>query len=286
MRIDAHQHFWKYEPAQYPWIQPPADEVSRSKLPNPIRRDFLPRDLKPLLDKAGIGGCVTVQARQSLGESRWLLSLAVQHSFIRGVVGWVDLRSVIVTEQLGELVNDPRFVGVRHVVQDEPNDRFMLAAEFLRGIDVLREFDLAYDILIYARQLPAAIQLVKRFPLQRFIADHIAKPAIKRRAVSPWSEHIRQLAQFPNVFCKISGMVTEADWRGWRKEDFNEYLDVAFDAFGPARLMYGSDWPVCLLAADYRQVHDIVANYCSRLSISEQEQVFGGTARRAYRLQC
>ena len=198
MRIDAHQHFWKYEPAQYPWIQSHWS----------IRRDFLPGDLKPLLDEAGINGCVAVQARQSLEESGWLLSLATQHFFIKGVVGWVDLRCVEVVAQLDKLVNDRRFVGVRHIVQNEPNDGFMLTPEFLRGISALRDFDLAYDILIYARQLPAAIQLVKRFPRQRFIVDHIAKPDIKRGIFSPWSEHIRQLAQFPNVFCKISGMVT------------------------------------------------------------------------------
>jgi len=274
MRIDAHQHFWKYEPAQYPWIR--ADW--------PIRRDFLPPDLQPLLAKARLDGCVAVQARQSLEETRWLLSLAAQHSFIKGVVGWVDLRSEQVRDQLAQFARHPRFVGVRHVVQDEPDDSFMLRREFLRGMTCLQDFALAYDILIYARQLPAAIQLVKRFPKQRFVVDHIAKPQIAAGRLSPWTGHIRQLAQHPNVTCKVSGMVTEAPWKNWKQQDFTPYLDTVFEAFGPSRLMYGSDWPVCLLAAGYQEVYDLAATYCSRLSPSEQQQVFSTTACRFYRL--
>ena len=274
MRIDAHQHFWNYEPAQYPWIRPHW----------PIRRSFLPPDLQPLLAHAKLYGCVAVQARQTLEESRWLLSLTTQHPFIKGVVGWVDLRSEHVADQLAQLRRHPRLVGVRHIVQNEPDDSFMLRPDFLRGIGALQAFALVYDILIFARQLPAAIQLVRRFPHQRFVLDHIAKPEIAVQRLSPWAEHIRQLAQYPNVVCKVSGMVTEADWKNWAPGHFRPYLDTIFEAFGPARLMYGSDWPVCLLAASYPRVYDLAADYCARLSSGEQELVFGGTAQRFYRL--
>jgi L-fuconolactonase len=274
MRIDAHQHFWKYEPAQYPWIRPHW----------PIRQSFLPPDLEPLLARAKLDGCVAVQARQSLEESRWLLSLVSEHPIIKGVVGWVDLRSEDVPDQLAPLSNHPRFVGVRHIVQNEPDDSFMLRPKFLRGISYLQTFDLVYDILIFARQLPAAIQLVRRFPNQRFVVDHIAKPQIAAQKIFPWSEHMRQLAQYPNVVCKVSGMVTEADWQNWKPEHFRGYLEVIFEAFGARRIMYGSDWPVCLLAGRYERVYDLAAAWSSSLSSSEQEMVFGGTAQRFYRL--
>jgi L-fuconolactonase len=274
MRVDAHQHFWKYEPAQYPWI--------RSHWP--IRRSFLPADLQPLLAAAKIDGCIAVQARQSFEESRWLLSLSNEHSFIKGVVGWVDLRSQRVADHLAQLSSHPRFVGVRHIVQDEPDESFMLRPGFLRGINCLQAFDLAYDILIYAHQLPAAIQLVTRFPNQRFVVDHIAKPRIAARRLFPWRDHMRQLAQHPNVACKVSGMVTEADWQNWKPEHFRPYFEVVFGAFGASRIMYGSDWPVCVLASSYQRVYDLAAGYCSGMSAAEQKLVFGETARRFYRL--
>jgi len=274
MRIDAHQHFWKYDPAQYPWIRPDW----------PIRRDFLPGDLEPLLKKAKMEGCVAVQARQDIDESNWLLSLAAQHTFIKGVVGWIDLRSPHIDKHLIAFANHPRFVGVRHVVQNERDDEFMLRTEFVRGISRLKDFDLGYDLLIYARQLPAAIRLVRKFPQQRFVLDHIAKPLIKMGTLSPWREQIRELATAPNLYCKISGMVTEADWANWRVEDFAPYLDVVFGAFSADRLMYGSDWPVCLLGARYERVYDIAASYCGQFSSAEQQLVFGKTAAGFYRL--
>jgi len=274
MRIDSHQHFWRYEPAQYPWI--------RSDWP--LRRNFLPKHLAPLLRGRALDGCVAVQARQSLEETRWLLGLASEHSFIKGIVGWVDLRSENLTEQLTAFANHPRFAGVRHVVQDEPDNNFLLRRKVVRGIGELRFFDLAYDLLIYPHQLPAAIQLVRKFPGQRFVLDHMAKPYIKRKGLWPWAAHIGELAQCSNVFCKVSGMVTEADWSRWKNADFTPYLDVIFEAFTPRRIMYGSDWPVCLLSAGYERVCDLVADYCQRLSSAEQDRVFGGTAAEFYHL--
>ena len=223
-----------------------------------------------------------MQARQSAEESRWLLELAEHHAIIKGVVGWVDLRAARVGEKLAALARHPRFVGVRHVVQDEPDDDFMLGADFLRGIGVLRAHRLTYDILIHPRQLPAAIALAKRFPDQPFVLDHIAKPPIKAGTLSPWREQIRELAQAPNVLCKVSGMVTEADMKAWKPADIRPYLDVVFEAFGEDRLMYGSDWPVCLLAAEYAQVFALVRDYLAPLSAEAQAKVLGGNAARFY----
>lgn len=274
MTIDSHQHFWKYTPAEYPWMKPEW----------PIRRDFLPPDLAPLLRAAGLDGCVAVQAQQTVAEARWLLSLADAHPIIKGVVGWVDLQSDRVEEQLGELARHPRFVGVRHVVQDEPDDNFMLRPAFQRGIGKLRQFNLAYDLLVFPKQLPAAIQLVANFPEQRFVLDHIAKPFIRDGTISPWREQIRELAKAPNVWCKVSGMVTEAKWDGWRAEDFRPYLDVVFEAFGVERLMFGTDWPVATLAGSYEQVHRLAADYTRGLSAEARGRFFGGAAAEFYRL--
>ena len=272
MKLDAHQHFWSYDAAQYPWI--PKGSA--------LHRDWLPGDLAPLLGAAGLDGCIAVQARQSAEESRWLLELAEHHAIIKGVVGWVDLRAARVGEKLAALARHPRFVGVRHVVQDEPDDDFMLGADFLRGIGVLRAHRLTYDILIHPRQLPAAIALAKRFPDQPFVLDHIAKPPIKAGTLSPWREQIRELAHAPNVLCKVSGMVTEADMKAWKPADIRPYLDVVFEAFGEDRLMYGSDWPVCLLAAEYAQVFALVRDYIAPLSPEAQAKVLGGNAARFY----
>lgn len=272
MKLDSHQHFWAYDATQYPWIPKGS----------PLHHDWLPADLAPLLAQAGLDGCIAVQARQSLGESRWLLSLAEQSDIIKGVVGWVDLQSEQVVEQLSEFSPHTKFVGVRHVVQDEPEDDFMLRPNFLRGISQLKQFDLTYDILIYPKQLPTAIQLAQRFPDQPFVLDHIAKPFIKTGVVSPWREQVRELAQLPNVCCKVSGMITEADHAHWKVDDFTPYLDVVFEAFGENRLMYGSDWPVCLFAGEYPRMFALVNDYTRQLSDTARAKFFGDNAAKFY----
>ena len=274
-RIDAHQHFWRYNPAQHAWM---TEEMAA------IRKNFLPPDLKLLLDRVGFTGCVVVQVRQSLEETRWLLELAGRYDFILGVVGWVDLRSPELPDQMREFAGREKLVGVRHIVQDEPDDEFMFREGFQRGIRLLAEFDLAYDVLIYPRQLPAALRLLEKFPSQLFVLDHIAKPPIAEGALEPWATHIRRLAQAPNLYCKLSGMVTEARWQAWREDDFRPYLDIVFEAFGPARLMIGSDWPVCTLAASYEGAMGIVMNYIKPLSTAEQEGILGANCVRFYKL--
>ncbi len=272
MQLDSHQHFWYYDAQQYPWIPKGS----------PLQRDWLPNDLAPLLARAGLDGCVAVQARQTVEESRWLLTLADHAPIIKGVVGWVGLRSDKAEEQLAELSKHPKFVGVRHVVQDEPDVNFMLRPEFLHGVGRLQHFKLTYDILIYPKQLPAAIELVKRFPEQPFVLDHIAKPFIKDGIVSPWRELIRELARSPHVFCKVSGMITEADHANWKPSDFKPYLDVVFEAFGEDRLMFGSDWPVCLLAGSYERVFALVDDYTRQLTREARAKFFGDNAARFY----
>lgn len=274
MRIDSHQHFWRYSAEQYPWIQPDW----------PIRRDFLPADLEPLINAADIDGSIAVQARQSLEETRWLLELADHSPLIKGVVGWVDLCSPEVGQQLERFATHPKLVGVRHVVQDEPDDNFMLGEAFQRGLAALKPFGLTYDILIYPKQLPAAIRLVEKFSDQPFVLDHIAKPLIKDGRLDPWCEQIRNLAKFPNCCCKISGMVTEAAWAGWQADDFKAYLEVVAGAFGIDRLLYGSDWPVCLLAGGYERVHGLAAGFAKQFSPADQARFFGGTAVKFYNL--
>jgi len=275
MRIDAHQHFWRYNPDEYGWID---DSMST------LRRDFLPADLKPELDRAGFDACVAVQARQTVEETRWLLELAAAAPFMAGVIGWVDLRASHVRDQLNELAKNPKLLGIRHVLQGEADDRFMLQPDFLRGIAALEEFGLTYDILIFPRHLPVAMEFVRRFPQQRFVLDHLAKPLIKDRTLQPWGSHIRELAKFSNIFCKLSGMVTEADWKAWKPEHFAPYLDVALESFGPERLMIGSDWPVCKVAASYLQVTELVIEYLDRYPREARESILGGTARSFWRL--
>jgi L-fuconolactonase len=275
MRLDSHQHFWAYSAADYPWIGPGMERLAR---------DYLPTDLAPLLAAEGIDGSVAVQARQSVEESRWLLELAAAQPLVKGVVGWVDLRSDRVGDDLHTLAADPKFVGVRHVVQDEPDPRFVLGSEFVHGLRQLKHHGLTYDLLLYPNQLPAAIELVGLLPEQPFVVDHLAKPRITSGEREEWARDIRALARHDNVCCKVSGMVTEAVWKGWKQDDFTPYLDVVLEAFGPQRLMVGSDWPVCLLAGEYPEVAAIPRAYFSRLSAAEQAMIHGGTAVRFYGL--
>ena len=276
MRIDAHQHYWIYNPHEYGWI----DDSMQT-----IRRDFLPDDLTPELSRAGFDGSILVQTRQSLEETQWLLELAAQAPTILGVVGWVDLCAPNVHAQLKALAGNPKLVGIRHIVQGEPDDNFLLREDFLRGISILEEFDLAYDILIYPRHLQVAAKFVQRFPRQRFVLDHMAKPPIKSGEIRSWAEGIRRLATFPNVFCKISGLVTEADRHHWMPEQIAPYIDVAFESFGPDRLMIGSDWPVCLVAASYERAIGVAKQYLERGSPEERQAVMGGSAQRFWRLK-
>lgn len=276
MRIDAHQHFWKYRADEYGWID---DSMSA------LRRDFLPDDLEPELKRAGFDACVAVQAQHSVSETEWLLSLAEQNPFIAGVVGWVDLRAEDASQQLAQLAENPKLLGIRHVVQGEPDDRFLLRPDFLRGVGELQQFDLTYDILIYPKHLVVAAEFVEQFPTQRFVLDHLAKPFIKKGELEPWASDLRRLARHPNVFCKLSGMVTEADWKAWKSQHFVPYLETALECFGPERLMTGSDWPVCMAAAvSYKQVMDLVQNFLTRYPGDVADQILGRTAQKFWRL--
>ncbi len=274
MRIDAHQHFWRYDPADYAWID---DSMAA------LRRDFLPEHLAPLLGVQGFDGCVAVQARQTPAENDFLLGLADAAPCVRGVVGWVDLCDPRVGGELDRLRARPKLVGLRHIAQTEPDD-FLLRRDFRRGIAALEPRGLVYDVLVFARQLPAASDLVRAFPEQRFVVDHLAKPEIAAGRLEPWATQLRELARAPNAWCKLSGLVTEADWKTWLPSDFTPYLEVALEAFGAERLMLGSDWPVCTLAAPYAAAVGVVREFIARCSESEQDAVLGGNAARCYRL--
>jgi L-fuconolactonase len=273
-KIDAHQHFWRYDPAQYGWID---DSMAA------LRKDFLPVDLKPELQRAGIDACIAVQARQSLEETRWLLELADANPFIAGVVGWVDLQAEDVREQLEALAPSSKLVGIRHIVQAEADDRFLLNPSFCRGVSMLEDVELAYDILIYPRHLGVASEFVSRFTRQRFVVDHLAKPDIRHGEIDEWERGIRALAEFPHVSCKVSGLITEADWGRWTERDLQPYLDVVADAFGPGRLIAGSDWPVCTVAGDYSRTMAVLEHYLSDRPERERSAVMGGNAMRFYK---
>jgi L-fuconolactonase len=275
MKIDSHQHFWRYDPVRDQWIN---DQMAV------LKRDFLPQDLSQELKASGMDGCVAVQADQSEKETLFLLELAEKNEIIRGVVGWVDLSAPNVAERLEFFSNYDQLCGFRHIVQAEPDDRFMLREPFLRGIEHLGEFGFTYDILIYTHQFPAAIELVSKFPYQPFVLDHLGKPPIIGKQFQPWAQHIKALASNRNVYCKVSGMVTEADWQHWQADDFKPYLDLLFQTFGVERLMFGSDWPVCLLAGSYSKVVELVANYTQKLTVLEQKKLFGLNAMRFYGL--
>ncbi len=275
MIIDAHQHFWKYDPIRDAWI----DDTMEV-----IRNDFFPEHLAPVFKAHGIDGCVAVQADQSEKESAFLLDLAAKHDFIKGVVGWTDLRSPDIHAQLAHYASFPRMKGFRHIVQGEPDPMFLLRDDFCHGILALAQYDFTYDILVYPKQLPAVEQFVQRFPEQRLIIDHLAKPNFKTGELAEWAASMKEIAKSPNVYCKVSGLVTEADWQHWEARHFAPFLDIALEAFGANRLVYGSDWPVCLLAAEYGEVKGIITAFISQLSTTEQQQIMGGNAITFYHL--
>lgn len=275
MRIDAHQHFWRYNEVRDSWI---TDDMSV------IQKNFLPEDLKPVLKANGIDGSIIVQSDQSKEENVFQLANALQHNFIKGVVGWVDLQADDLTAHLEYYKEFKKLKGFRHVLQGEQQRDFMLRPNFKRGIGKLKAFGYTYDILIFPDQLKYTIDFVKAFPDQSFVLDHLAKPNIKDGKIEEWKKDIETLASFDNVFCKVSGMVTEANWKGWVKEDFSPYLDVVVESFGTTRLMYGSDWPVCLVAGSYEQIFDLVKDYFSAFSQAEQDLIFGKNAGRFYNL--
>lgn len=275
MKIDSHHHFWRYDPIEYGWL----DDAMKS-----IRRDFLPEHLRSEIAAAGVGGVVSVQARQCLAETQWLLDLAAQNDFIKGVVGWVNLSSPSVGADLERFSQNAKLKSVRHVIQGEPDDDFILRDDFNRGVSGLKRFNLAYDILIFERHLPQTIKFVDAHPHQVFVLDHLAKPRIKENLFEPWNRNLRELARRPNVYCKISGLVTEADYARWNEAQLRPYFEAALEAFGPPRLMFGSDWPVCLVACGYARWHKLVSGWIFSLTAGEQARILGGTASEAYRL--
>lgn len=275
-KIDAHQHFWTFDPARHGWI----DDGMKV-----IQRDFMPADLEPVLHAHGFVGSVLVQVDQTEAENRFQLTNAADNDFIKGVVGWVDLQAEDVEEQLAKLCTHKKLKGFRHILQGEADDAFMLRSAFKNGIGKLARHGFTYDILIFPRHLKNALELVKDFPNQPFVIDHLAKPYIKAQKVDDWKRDLAAVAQHDNVMCKVSGMVTEADWKNWKKDNFRPYLDAAVDSFGMNRIMFGSDWPVCLCAADYTQVVDLVDDYFSTFSKDEQAAFWGGNATRFYNLE-
>jgi len=275
MKIDAHQHFWQYDPVRDAWIN---SEMAV------IQRSFGPTDLEPLLDRNGFAGCVVVQSDQSEKENEFQLANAAQYSFIKGVVGWVDLQTDNVGERLAYYSEFDKLKGFRHVLQGETNRALMLESNFQRGIAALQQHSFTYDLLIFPDQLGYARELVANFPNQPFVLDHIAKPNIKAKQLDDWGKDLRALAAHENVWCKVSGMVTEADWQTWHPQDFQPYLEVVFEAFGPTRVLFGSDWPVCEVAGGYDAVVDLVQQYVATLSAHEQALFWGENATAFYKL--
>lgn len=274
MRIDAHQHFWEFNPQRDAWI---SDDMAV------LRRDFLPADLQPLLKTNGFDGCVAVQADQSEEETRFLLDHAARYEFISGVVGWVDLCAQDLEARLEKWSDEEKLKGFRHILQAE-EPAFMLEPHFLRGLNILGKSGYTYDILVYPHHLKAVGKMLGLLDNQSFVIDHIGKPNIKSGQIKDWERDIRKVAQFPNVYCKVSGLVTEASLSDWKPEDIHPCLEVILNAFGPDRLMYGSDWPVCLLAASYERQLELVESFLSRLSAVEQNQIMGLNAVDFYQL--
>lgn len=275
MRLDAHQHFWEYDAQRDSWID---DSMSV------LKSDYLPEQIEPLLKEKELEGCIVVQANQSEKETEFLLALAEAYSFIKAVVGWVDLCSENIEKRLEYYAQNPYLKGIRHIVQAEP-ENFVLKPEFQRGIGFLSQFNLVYDLLVYPSQLESGIELVSQFPDQKFVLDHCAKPQIEIQEIEKWARDIRLLAEEENVFCKVSGLVTEADFKNWKPSDFLPYLEVVFDAFGEDRVLYGSDWPVCLLAASYEKVYQLIDDYTIEHSADARRKFFGDNAARIYNIK-
>lgn len=273
-KIDAHQHFWQYDPMRDTWI----DDSMQV-----LKQDFLPDDLKPLLEKENMDGCIAVQADQSEDETHFLLDLSEKHDFIKGVVGWVDLKSPDLEERLEYFSQYPKLKGFRHIIQAEP-EGFMMNSRFLEGVRKLVNYHFSYDILIFEHQLEECIEFVKILPDVNFVIDHLAKPSIRQGQSDAWAANMKKMADFPNVNVKLSGMVTESEWDRWKKTDFEPYLVTCLRYFGAERLMIGSDWPVCLLSAEYEDVIGIVEEFASQLSQSEYDAIMGKTAMSFYRL--
>lgn len=277
--IDAHQHFWRLDqprPFNYAWLDAP--QLA------PIKRSFLPEELAPQLRAAGVDRCVFVQTQHCLEENRWALELADRHAFIAGVVGWVDLAGPDCERQLLEFKEHTKFVGIRHITQDEPDDDFIVREPVLTGLEVLQRHDVPFDLLFYVKHLRHAATLAQRLPSLRMVIDHLSKPQIKGRRTDDWLPQLQAAARFPNVYCKLSGMITEADWRRWTAEDLKPYVQATLDCFGPQRCMFGSDWPVCELAGSYQAVHQALLDALGPISANEREQIFGNTAAEFYRL--
>ncbi len=275
--VDSHQHYWQLsQPFDYAWLNDP----NLAK----IKRDFLPADLKANIDAVGVDRTVFVQTQHDLAENRWVLQLAEENDFIAGVVGWVDLTSPACEDQLLEFAPQAKFVGVRHITQDEPDDDFIVRPDVLRGLEVLQRHQVPFDLLFFVRHLKHAATLGRRLPELPMVIDHLAKPEIKRKTMDPWRDDLRKAAQCPNIFCKLSGMITEADWDQWKPEDLKPCVEIALEAFGPERCMFGSDWPVSELAGSYDQVHAALTETLGPLSASETDQIFGGTACDFYGL--
>jgi len=275
-RIDSHQHFWKFDPVRDSWIN---DDMQV------IQKDFLPADLLPVLQENGFDGCITVQSDQTEAENNFQLKNASENDFIKGVVGWVDLQADNIEDRLSYYSQFPKLKGFRHVLQGEAQRDFMLRPAFMNGIGLLDKYNFTYDILIFPDQLKYTQEFVKAFPDQAFVIDHIAKPYIKDKKIDDWKQDIKELAHFENVQIKASGIITEADWKNWKQEDITPYLDVVLESFGSKRIMYGSDWPVCLVAGAYKQVYDLARNYFASLSETEQDDIFGNNAVKFYKTE-
>jgi len=275
MVIDSHQHFWNYEPEKHSWID---DSMSA------IRRDFLPSDLNKVYAENDVDGCIAVQADQTLAETDFLLQLAKKNEFIKGVVGWVDLRAKNIDSVLERYHSQQKLKGWRHVVQGEADHNFLLRDDFLNGIAYLEKYDFTYDILVFPHQLGAVLEFVKRFPHQKFVIDHIGKPYIKDGFFEGWATLIKEIGKQENVYCKLSGMITEADYSSWIAEQLHPYMHLVMEAFGSERTMFGSDWPVCLVAGNYGQVKKIVTDFISELSPQDQKMIMGENAVVFYNL--